>query len=296
MKEKKKIKAAIIGPGNIGIDLMMKLLKSESIEVTKMIGRSEGSVGLRMAKERGIEGYAIGTNKLDVALSKDDGVEIVFDASSAAGHTEYYKIIKELGKYAVDLTPAAIGPYLVPAVDKINVSLDVDNYNMVTCGGQATIPMVAAISRVVPVLYGEIVATIASLSAGVGTRANIDEFTQTTANAIVEIGGAKKGKAIIILNPAEPPILMKDTIYAMVEHVKKEEITESIYDMVRTVQQYVPGYRIVVPPMFDDNRVTVIIEVEGAADYLPKYSGNLDIMTSAAKAVGEELAIQLMKN
>ena len=288
--EKKKIKAAIIGPGNIGIDLMIKLSRSEVIEVIKMIGTREGSTGLTMAKERGIQGSAKGV----YALTKDDGIQIVLDASSASGHMESAKVIKELGKYAVDLTPAAIGPYLVPAVGKMKINLDIDNYNMVTCGGQATIPIVAAINRVEPVLYGEIVATIASLSAGKGTRQNIDEFTQTTADAIVKVGGAKKGKAVIILNPAEPALLMQDTIYAMVERVDKEKITESVEDMVRTVQQYVPGYRMIVPPIFDENKVTVMVQVEGAGDYLPKYSGNLDIMTSAAKAVAEELATQLL--
>jgi acetaldehyde dehydrogenase (acetylating) len=288
--EKRKIKAGIIGPGNIGIDLMIKLSRSELIQVTKMMGTREGSTGLKMAREMGIEGSAEGAN----ALTADDGIEIVFDASSAKGHMESSKIIKALGKYAVDLTPAAIGPYLVPAVGSMNVNLTVDNYNMVTCGGQATIPIVAAINRVEPVIYGEIVATIASLSAGKGTRANIDEFTQTTADAIVKVGGAKAGKAIIILNPAEPPLLMQDTIYAMVEHVDKEKIIASVEEMVRTVQQYVPGYRMIVPPIFDDNKVTVMVQIEGAGDYLPKYSGNLDIMTSAAKAVGEQLATQLL--
>lgn len=289
--EKKKIKAAIIGPGNIGIDLMIKLGRSEKIEVTKMIGILDSSAGLDIARERGIEAFTTGVS----ALTEDDGIQIVFDATSAKGHMENAKVIKKLGKYAIDLTPASIGPYLVPAVGDLNISLDVDNYNMVTCGGQATIPIIAAINRVEPVLYGEIVATISSKSAGPGTRANIDEFTQTTANAIVKVGGAEKGKAIIILNPAEPPVLMQDTIYAMVENVDMEKITASVEEMVRKVQQYVPGYRMIVPPIFDENKVTVMVQVEGAGDYLPKYSGNLDIMTSAAKAAGEELATQLLK-
>jgi acetaldehyde dehydrogenase len=286
----KKIKAAIIGPGNIGIDLMYKLAASENIELIKMIGIYERSEGLELARNRGIEASAKGIS----ALSEDDGVQIVFDATSAKGHLANAKIIKDYGKYAIDLTPAAVGPYLVPAVSKEKISLAVDNYNMVTCGGQATIPIVSAINRVCPVSYSEIVATLSSRSAGPGTRENIDEFTETTAKAIVQIGGAKKGKAIIILNPAEPPLLMRDTIYARVENPDQEKITKSVEEMVHVVQQYVPGYRMIVPPIFDGDKVTVMVQVEGAGDYLPKYSGNLDIMTCAAKAVAEELALQLL--
>jgi acetaldehyde dehydrogenase len=286
----KKIKAAIIGPGNIGIDLMYKLAASENIELIKMIGIYESSEGLELARNRGIEASAKGIS----ALSEDDGVQIVFDATSAKGHLANAKIIKDYRKYAIDLTPAAVGPYLVPAVSKEKISLAVDNYNMVTCGGQATIPIVSAIHRVCPVSYSEIVATLSSRSAGPGTRENIDEFTDTTAKAIVQIGGAKKGKAIIILNPAEPPLLMRDTIYARVENPDQEKITTSVEEMVHVVQQYVPGYRMIVPPIFDGDKVTVMVQVEGAGDYLPKYSGNLDIMTCAAKAVAEELALQLL--
>jgi acetaldehyde dehydrogenase len=286
----KKIKAAIIGPGNIGIDLMYKLAASENIELIKMIGIYERSEGLELARNRGIEASAKGIS----ALSEDDGVQIVFDATSAKGHLVNAKIIKDYRKYAIDLTPAAVGPYLVPAVSKEKISLAVDNYNMVTCGGQATIPIVSAINSVCPVSYSEIVATLSSRSAGPGTRENIDEFTETTAKAIVQIGGAKKGKAIIILNPAEPPLLMRDTIYARVENPDQEKITTSVEEMVHVVQQYVPGYRMIVPPIFDGDKVTVMVQVEGAGDYLPKYSGNLDIMTCAAKAVAEELALQLL--
>jgi acetaldehyde dehydrogenase len=286
----KKIKAAIIGPGNIGIDLMCKLVMSENIELSKMIGIYENSEGLALARDRGIEASAKGIS----ALSADDGIQIVFDATSAKGHLANAKVIKNLRKYAIDLTPAAIGPYLVPAVSKEKISLHVDNYNMVTCGGQATIPIVAAINRVCPVSYAEIVATLSSRSAGPGTRENIDEFTETTAKAIVQVGGAKKGKAIIILNPAEPPLLMRDTIYAKAENPDQEKITKSVEAMIHIVQQYVPGYRMIVPPIFDEDKVTVMVQVEGAGDYLPKYSGNLDIMTSAARAVAEELAIQLL--
>lgn len=290
MKVRPKIKAAIIGPGNIGIDLMCKLATSENIEVTKMIGIYETSEGLKLARDRGIEASAKGIS----ALTEHDGVQIVFDATSAKGHIANAKVIRSYRKYAIDLTPAAVGPYLVPAVSKEKISLDVDNYNMVTCGGQATIPIVSAINRICPVSYAEIVATLSSRSAGPGTRENIDEFTETTAKGIVMIGGAKRGKAIIILNPAEPPLLMRDTIYARVADPDQENITKSIEEMVHVIQQYVPGYKMIVPPMFDGDKVTVMVQVEGAGHYLPKYSGNLDIMTSAAKAVAEELAMKLL--
>ena len=286
----RKIKAAIIGPGNIGIDLMYKLQRSELIEQTKMIGIYETSEGLRLARELGIESSAKGID----ALTADDGVEIVFDATSAKAHVANSKVIKALGKYAIDLTPAALGPYTVPAVSEENINLNIDNYNMVTCGGQATIPIVAAINRVQSVEYAEIVATIASKSAGPGTRANIDEFTETTAKAVCMVGGAKKGKAIIILNPAEPPLYMRDTIYAMVNDPDKEKIVESIHEMVKKIQTYVPGYTLLTEPIFDGNKIVTMVQVEGAGDYLPKYSGNLDIMTCAAKAVGEDLAKQLL--
>ena len=285
-----KIKAAIIGPGNIGIDLMCKLAGSRNLELTKMIGIIPTSEGLRMARERGIAASAEGVS----FLTEDDGVQIVFDATSAKAHVANAKVIQALGKYAIDLTPAAIGPYLVPAVGKQGINLETVDYNMVTCGGQATIPIIYAISRVQPVEYAEIVATLASRSAGPGTRANIDEFTETTAKAIVSVGGAKQGKAIIILNPAEPPLLMRDTVYARVKNPDRDKITASIQEMVKVVQQYVPGYTMLVPPIFDEDKVTVILQVEGAGDYLPKYAGNLDIMTSAAKAAAEELAEQLL--
>ena len=285
-----KIKAAIIGPGNIGIDLMCKLAGSRNLELTKMIGIIPTSEGLRMARERGIAASAEGVS----FLTEDDGVQIVFDATSAKAHVANAKVIQALGKYAIDLTPAAIGPYLVPAVGKQGINLETVDYNMVTCGGQATIPIIYAISRVQPVEDAEIVATLASRSAGPGTRANIDEFTETTAKAIVSVGGAKQGKAIIILNPAEPPLLMRDTVYARVKNPDRDKITASIQEMVKVVQQYVPGYTMLVPPIFDEDKVTVILQVEGAGDYLPKYAGNLDIMTSAAKAAAEELAEQLL--
>lgn len=288
-----KIKAAIIGSGNIGTDLMMKLERSEVLEMTAMIGIDPQSDGLRRAKERG---YVTFDNGIEGFLERPELADILFDATSAKAHIYNAKKLKELGKIAVDLTPAAVGELVVPPVNLHEHIGKVDNVNMVTCGGQATIPIVHAINRVSPVEYAEIVATISSRSAGPGTRANIDEFTETTAHGIEKIGGAKKGKAIIILNPAEPPILMRDTVYALVADgtMNEEKIAQSIHDMVKTVQTYVPGYRLRNEPIFDGNRVTVFLEVEGAGDYLPPYSGNLDIMTAAATKVAEEIAKDLL--
>lgn len=285
----KKIKVAVLGPGNIGTDLLMKLERSEVLEVTSMIGIDPQSDGLRRAREMGYETF---DNGLEGFLEKSPELaEIVFDATSAKAHIRNAKMLRDAGKIAIDLTPAAIGPYVSPAVN-ISQHLDEQNINMITCGGQATIPIVHAIGRVAPVEYAEIVATISSKSAGPGTRANIDEFTETTSRGIEVIGGARKGKAIIILNPAEPPIIMRDTVYALVQKgtMNEQKITESIKDMVKTVQTYVPGYRMRTEPIFDGDKVTVFLEVEGAGDYLPKYSGNLDIMTAAAVKVAEELA------
>ena len=224
-------------------------------------------------------------------LERPELADIIFDATSAKAHIRHAKLLKEAGKKVLDLTPAAIGSLVVPSVN-LHEHLDVDNVNLITCGGQATIPIVHAINRVCAVDYAEIVATISSKSAGPGTRANIDEFTVTTSRGIEVIGGAKKGKAIIILNPAEPPILMRDTIYALVdeEQMNEADIIRSIYEMVENVQSYVPGYRLRTEPIFDGNRVTVFLEIEGAGDYLPKYSGNLDIMTASAVKVAEEFA------
>lgn len=282
-----KVKVAILGSGNIGTDLMMKIERSNELELTTMIGIDPESDGLKRAIEKG---YEIETNGLKGFLEKSQQVEIVFDATSAKAHIRHAKMLKEAGIIALDLTPAARGEFVVPSVN-LEEHVDKDNVNMITCGGQATIPMVAAINRVIPVSYAEIVATISSKSAGPGTRANIDEFTETTAKGIELIGGAKKGKAIIILNPAEPPILMRDTIHALVEGTMDEDaIIKSIHEMVESVQSYVPGYHLRTEPIIEGNKVSVFIEVEGAGDYLPKYSGNLDIMTAAAVKVAEIFA------
>lgn len=289
-----KVKAAILGSGNIGTDLMLKLLRSEVLEVTCMIGIDPESDGLRRAKELGLEAIDTG---LEGFLNRPERADIVFDATSAKAHLHHAKLLKEAGKIVLDLTPAAVGAFVVPPVN-LSEHLQADNINMITCGGQATIPIVYAINRVCPVEYAEIVATISSKSAGPGTRANIDEFTETTSKGIEQIGGAKRGKAIIILNPAEPPILMRDTVHAMVAEgtMKEEDIIHSIQETVAEVQSYVPGYRLRTEPIFDGNKVTVFLEVEGAGDYLPRYSGNLDIMTAAAVKVAEECAKRQLAN
>lgn len=286
-----KIKAAIIGSGNIGTDLMYKLERSEVIELTAMIGIDPESDGLKRAKEKG---YLAFHNGIEALTENPDLADIVFDATSAKTHVRHAKVLAELGKLAIDLTPAARGPFVSPAV-KTDSYLDEKNVNMITCGGQATIPIVHAINSVADVSYAEIVATISSKSAGPGTRANIDEFTITTRRGIEEVGGADKGKALIILNPAEPPILMRDTIYCEVKNMDEAAITKSIEQMIETVKQYVPGYRLKQEAMFDGNRVTVFLEVEGAGDYFPVYAGNLDIMTAAATRVAEDFACHMLE-
>jgi acetaldehyde dehydrogenase len=286
-----KIKAAIIGSGNIGTDLMYKLERSEVIELTAMIGIDPESDGLKRAKEKG---YLAFDNGIEALEENPDLADIVFDATSAKTHVRHAKVLAELGKLAIDLTPAARGPFVSPAV-KTDTYLDEKNVNMITCGGQATIPIVHAINSVADVSYAEIVATISSKSAGPGTRANIDEFTITTRRGIEEVGGADRGKALIILNPAEPPILMRDTIYCEVKNMDEAAITKSIEQMVDTVKQYVPGYRLKQEPMFDGNTVTVFLEVEGAGDYFPVYAGNLDIMTAAATRVAEDFACHMLE-
>lgn len=281
-----KLKAAIIGSGNIGTDLMYKLERSDVLELTAVIGIDPESDGLARAAERG---YLTFSNGIAALEENPDIADVVFDATSAKAHVRHAKTLRELGKLAIDLTPAARGPFLCPVVN-LGSNLEADNVNLITCGGQATIPMVHAINRVADVSYGEIVATVSSKSAGPGTRANIDEFTITTRRGIEEVGGADLGKAIIILNPADPPILMRDTVYCEVKNMDEEKIRASIYEMVADVQSYVPGYRLKQEPLFDGNRVTVFLEVEGAGDYFPPYAGNLDIMTAAAVRVAEDFA------
>jgi acetaldehyde dehydrogenase len=282
-----KVPVAIVGSGNIGTDLMYKLLRSDLVEPRWMIGVDPESEGLRLAARAGLESSAEG---VDWLLAQRELPAIVFEATSAYVHVRNAPRYREQGIRAVDLTPAARGPYVIPPVNLMD-HLDEMNLNMVTCGGQATIPIVHAVTRAADVEYAEIVATVASKSAGPGTRQNIDEFTRTTSSGVEVLGGAKRGKAIIILNPAEPPMLMRDTIYCSIgSDADHEAIARSITDMVREVQTYVPGYRLTADPQFDDGRVATFIEVEGAGDYLPTYAGNLDIMTAAAVRVGEQLA------
>lgn len=291
----KKIKCALIGPGNIGTDLLYKLQRSPVLEPVWMVGIDPTSEGLKRAAEMGLKITADGVDGLLPYVEQDE-IQIAFDATSAYVHAENSRKLNELGVMMIDLTPAAIGPYCVPPVNLLeHVGKREMNVNMVTCGGQATIPMVAAVSRVQPVAYGEIVATVSSKSVGPGTRKNIDEFTRTTSGAVEKVGGAKKGKAIIIINPAEPPLIMRDTIHCLTEsEPDRDSITESVHLMIREVQKYVPGYKLVNGPVFDGNRVSIFMEVEGLGDYLPKYAGNLDIMTAAAARTAEMFAEEIL--
>ncbi|MFC7528511.1 acetaldehyde dehydrogenase (acetylating) [Actinoplanes sp. GCM10030250] len=283
--------AAIVGSGNIGTDLMYKLLRSPVIEPRWMAGIDQDSPGLRRAAEHGL---ATGTGGADWLLAQDTRPDLVFEATSAAVHRANAPRYAEAGIRAIDLTPAAIGPCVVPEVN-LGEHRDAPNLNLITCGGQATIPMVHAVSRVTPVSYAEIVASVASRSAGPGTRANIDEFTRTTSRGLETIGGAGRGKAIIVLNPAEPPLIMRDTIFCAVDRAADTEaISVSVKSMAGEIARYVPGYRLTDEPQFDPVgdvlRVGIFLEIEGAADFLPGYAGNLDIMTAAATRVGERLA------
>ena len=289
-----KVNAALVGSGNIGTDLLYKALRSVWIRPVWMVGIDAQSEGLAMAREKGVKTTADGIDGLLPHVAADD-VRIAFDATSAYVHAENARKLQSRGVVVVDLTPAAIGPYCVPPVNLTeHVGKREMNVNMVSCGGQATIPMVAAVSRVQPVAYGEIVATVSSKSAGPGTRRNIDEFTRTTAHGIEKVGGAKRGKAIIILNPAEPPLIMRDTVHCLTESTPDEaRITASVHAMIREVQKYVPGYRLKNGPVFDGKRVSIYLEVEGLGDYLPKYAGNLDIMTAAALRTGEMIAEEI---
>lgn len=297
--ENGQIKVAIVGSGNIGSDLMYKLLKAPGHMRLKMLsGIDPDSEGLKRAKDLGIEISAEGIGP----VLEDEEIKLVFDATSAKAHARHAKMLREAGKVAIDMTPAARGPYVVP-VANLSEHLDKDNVNLMTCGAQATTPMAYAVSRVTPVEYAEMVSTVASLSAGPGTRQNIDEFTVTTARGLEQIGGAKRGKAIIVLNPADPPIMMRNTVYVVPEgDFDEDEVVESVNRMVAAVQEYVPGYHLKNEPFFDEREtpwgrkkiVVLLIEVEGAGDFLPKYAGNLDIMTSAARGVGEQFALHLL--
>ncbi|MBV6274076.1 acetaldehyde dehydrogenase (acetylating) [Alcaligenaceae bacterium CGII-47] len=305
----RKLQAAIIGSGNIGTDLMIKILRhGQYIQMRTMVGIDAASDGLARAARMGVATTHEGVAGL-VRMPEFADIDFVFDATSASAHIENDAFLRSLkpGIRVIDLTPAAIGPYCIPVVNGED-HLDALNINMVTCGGQATIPMVAAVSRVAKVHYGEIVASISSKSAGPGTRANIDEFTETTSNAIEVVGGATKGKAIIVLNPADPPLIMRDTVYTLSDHASEDAIAESIERMAAQVQTYVPGYRLKQKVQFDQIeglnipgigrslnglKTSVFLEVEGAAHYLPAYAGNLDIMTSAALRCAENMAARM---
>ncbi|WP_262390344.1 acetaldehyde dehydrogenase (acetylating) [Burkholderia arboris] len=308
-----KLKAAIIGSGNIGTDLMIKIMRhARHLDVAAMVGIDPASDGLARAARLGVATTHEGVEGL-ARLPVFDDIDFVFDATSAGAHVKNDAFLRALkpGIRCIDLTPAAIGPYCVPVVN-LDAHLDAPNVNMVTCGGQATIPMVAAVSRVAKAHYAEIVASISSMSAGPGTRANIDEFTETTSKAIEAVGGAAHGKAIIILNPAEPPVMMRDTVYVLSEPADEAKIAASVDEMARAVQAYVPGYRLKQTVQFDTIpaaaplnipglgrvsglKTSIFIEVEGAAHYLPAYAGNLDIMTSAALATAERMAQSLQR-
>jgi acetaldehyde/propanal dehydrogenase len=290
-----KIKAAIIGPGNIGTDLLIKAMRSDLIEPVWMVGVVADSPGLLRAKEMGIKTTADGVDGM-LPTMKADGVQICFDATSAYVHEENSRKVNGQAAVMIDLTPAAIGPFCIPPVNLSDaVAQQKMNVNMVTCGGQATIPLVTAVSRVQSVSYGEIVATVSSKSAGPGTRKNIDEFTRTTANGVEVVGGAKTGKAIIIINPAEPPLIMRDTVHCLTENDPDEDaITQSVNEMVGEVQKYVPGYTLKNGPVFDEKRVSIYMEVKGLGDFLPEYAGNLDIMTAAGLRTAEVYAEEML--
>ena len=291
----RKIKCALIGSGNIGTDLIYKIKRSEFLEPVWMVGIDPDSEGLKLAREMGLKVTAEGIDGLLPHVQADE-IQIAFDATSAYVHAENSRKLNALGVLMIDLTPAAIGPLCVPPV---NLKEHTDRYemnvNMISCAGQATIPIVKAVSQVQPVDYAEIVATLSSRSIGPGTRANLDEFTFTTSGALTKVGGARRGKALAIINPADPPMIMRNTISCLTDDTPDEQaITSSVLSMIKEVQKYVPGYRLVNGPVFDDKRVTVFMEVEGLGDYLPKYAGNLDIMTAAATRTAEMFAQEII--
>jgi acetaldehyde/propanal dehydrogenase len=294
MKNDKRVGAVILGSGNIGTDLLFKARRSTAIDPVWLVGIDPASDGLKRAADLGVKTTPRGIDAVLPHLEAD-GVRIAFDATSAHAHAENARKLQARGVTVIDLTPAAIGPYCVPPVNlHEHIGRRERNVNMVSCGGQATIPMVAAVSRVQPVEYAEIVCTVASKSIGPGTRQNIDEFTRTTAGAVAQVGGARRGKAIIVINPADPPIIMRDTIHCLTHHDPDHDaITQSVRDMVTEVQRYVPGYTLKNGPVFEGRRVTVYLEVAGRGDYLPTYAGNLDIMTSAALRTAELIAGEL---
>ena len=281
-----KVKVGIIGTGNIGSDLLMKVMRSDVLECGIFAGHSIESKGIARARELGVP---VTTDSIRYIEENPDCCQIVFDATSAKVHEQNAPIIKRLGKYAIDLTPAHVGPFCVPQVN-LDAAMEQDNVNCVTCGGQATVPLAHAISSVADVKYLEIVATIASKSAGIGTRNNIDEFTQSTKEALIELGGIEKAKAIIILNPAEPPITMHNTVYALIDKPDMEAISKAIKRTEKELQKYVPGYKVVLGPVYENGRVTTSIEVTGSGDFLPAYAGNLDIITCAAVEIAENYA------
>lgn len=284
----KKVKVGIIGTGNIGTDLLMKVCKSDKLECGIFAGWNPDSPGIARAKLMGIRTTAESINYI---IKHPDCCEIVFDATSAKVHLDNAPILKQLGKFAIDLTPAHVGKFCVPAVN-LEDALSLQNVNLVTCGGQATIPLAYAINQCADVKYLEIVATIASKSAGKGTRDNIDEFTQTTKDALMEIAGVKKAKAIIVLNPAEPPITMRNTLYAIIDNPDMKKISEAVKLMEKKIQQYASGYKIILGPIYENGRIVVSVEVTGSGDFLPEYAGNLDIITCAAIRIAEQYVIK----
>lgn len=283
---RERLKVAIIGSGNIGSDLLAKLLRSDTLEVVGMAGIERDSPGLARAASAGVLATYEGLSGL---LERVDRIDLAFDATSARAHREHARLLAGRGIRCVDMTPAALGPAVVPSVN-IDAHRDAMDINLITCGAQATVPVVAALSRVARVQYAEIVSTISARSAGPGTRQNIDEFTQSTAAALERVGGAERGKAIILLNPADPPIVMRNTVYADLRDHDEALVTDAVLAAVARVAEYVPGYRLTTPPLVDGALVTVLLEVQGAGDYLPSYAGNLDIMTSAAVRVAESFA------